>query len=67
MGDKSLLSSQIKVLAEIRNNPNITKPQLAKLCNLGKTTVGKAISTLKKLNYIKRVGANKNGYWKVLM
>lgn len=34
---------------------------------LGKTTVGKAISTLKKLNYIKRVGANKNGYWKVLM
>ena len=67
VGDKSLLSSQIKVLAEIRNSPNITKPQLAKLCNLGKTTVDKAISTLKKLNYIKRVGANKNGYWKVLM
>ncbi len=48
MGDKSLLNSQEKVLAEIRNNPNITKPELSKLCNLGKTTVDNAISKLKK-------------------
>lgn len=66
VGDKSLLNSQVKVLTEIRNNPNITKPELAKLCNLGKTTVDNAISNLKKLNYIKRVGSNKNGYWEVL-
>ena len=41
VGDKSksndLSISQIKVLAEIRNNPNITKPQLMIKCELGKT------------------------------
>ena len=43
VGDKSksnaLSISQIKVLAEIRNNPNITKPQLMIKCELGKTIV----------------------------
>ena len=58
--------SQIKVLAEIRNNPNITKPQLMVKCNLGKTSIDNIIKILKNKGYIKRVGANKNGYWEVL-
>ncbi len=66
MGDKMLTKSQIKVLAEIRNNNNITKPQLEILCNLGKTSIDNAISQLKKLGYIERTGSNKNGYWKIL-
>ena len=40
MGDKvgyiNLNISQIKVMAEIRNNPNITKPELMVKCDLGK-------------------------------
>ena len=66
MGDKSLNNSEIKVLAEIRNNPNVTKPQLEVLCNLGKTSIDNCISLLKKKKYIERVGARKNGYWKVI-
>lgn len=58
--------SQIKVLAEIRNNPNITKQQLMVKCNLGKTSIDNIIKILKNKGYIKRVGANKNGYWEVL-
>ena len=54
VGDKILNTTQIKVLAEIRNNVNVTKPQLAILCNLGKTSIDNAISKLKKLSYIKR-------------
>lgn len=66
MGNKKLNNSQIKVLAEIRNNPNITMQQLMSLCELGKTSIDNSISTLKKLDYIERIGSNKTGYWKVL-
>lgn len=65
VGNKNLNNSQIKVLAEIRNNPNITKQQLMTLCELGKTSIDNIISTLKKLGYIERIGSNKSGYWKV--
>ena len=65
MGNKNLNNSQIKVLAEIRNNPNVTKQQLMILCELGKTSIDNIISTLKKLGYIERIGSNKTGYWKV--
>ena len=61
-----LNNSEIKVLAEIRNNPNVTKPRLEVLCNLGKTSIDNCISLLKKKKYIERVGARKNGYWKVI-
>ena len=70
VGDKSksntLNISQIKVLAEIRNNRNITKPQLMIKCELGKTSIDKIIKTLKDKGYIKRIGSNKTGYWDVL-
>ena len=65
VGDKTLNISAIKVLAEIRNNPNITKPQLMIKCDLGKTSIDNIIKKLKGMNYIERIGANKNGYWKV--
>ena len=64
VGDKTLNDSQTRVLAEIRNNPNITKLQLMMACNLGKTSVDNIISVLKKKGYIERVGSNKSGYWK---
>ena len=53
LGDKTgdiseLNNTQIKVLSEIRNNPNVTKPELEKLVGVGKTTIDNAISVLKK-------------------
>ena len=64
VGNKSLNDSQTRVLAEIRNNPNITKPQLMIICHLGKTSIDKIISVLKEKGYIERIGSNKSGYWK---
>lgn len=64
VGDKSLNDFQTRVLAEIRNNPNITKPQLMIICHLGKTSIDKIISVLKEKSYIERIGSNKSGYWK---
>ena len=64
VGNKNLNISQITVLAEIRNNPNITKPELVVKCDLGKTSIDNIISFLRKNNIIERVGSNKTGYWK---
>ncbi|XCP84422.1 RNA-binding domain-containing protein [Roseburia hominis] len=70
VGDKSLESSlnhtQTSILAEIRNDPNITKSRLAEILKLGKTSIDKGMAVLKKYGYIERIGSNKSGYWKVL-
>lgn len=65
-GNKLLNRTQVEVLAEIRNNPNITKSQLCIVCNVGKTAVDRSIDKLKMLGFIKRVGSRKIGYWEVL-
>lgn len=62
----ALNQTQVRILAEIRNNPNITKSRLMELLKLGKTSIDKGLSTLKKYGYVERVGSRKTGYWKVL-
>ena len=64
MSDKSLNDSQTRVFAEIWNNTNVTKPQLMVVCHLGKTSIDKIISVLKKKGFIERIGSNKSEYWK---
>ena len=49
----------------MRNNPNITQPQLMSAIGVGKTAIQNNIAFLKKNGYIERVGSNKNGYWSV--
>ena len=56
-------NTQARVLSEIRNNPNITIPQVARNQALAKSTVDKTIAVLKKAGIIERVGSNKTGYW----
>ena len=66
-GDKSKLNNtQTKIYSEIQNNPNITKPQIAQLVGVGKTTVDNAIAVLKQKGYIKRSGSRKTGFWEIL-
>lgn len=62
-----LNKTQVRILAELRNNPNITKVLLMKRLNLGKTSIDNGLSTLKKYGYVERVGSRKSGYWKVLI
>lgn len=60
-----LSPTQIKVLAEMRNNSHITKPELSSKINVGKTAIDNAITKLKDSGYLTREGSNKNGTWKV--
>ena len=65
--DNSLLNvTQQRLLQELRNNPNLTQPQLATIMGLGKSAIQNNISFLKKNGYIERIGANKRGYWKII-
>lgn len=69
-GNKSeysmLNETQTGILTEIRNNPNITKIRIGDNLSIGKTTVDRGITALKKMGYIERIGSNKTGYWEVL-
>lgn len=65
VGDKTLNLTQGRILKEIEKNSKITQVKLMKITGLGRTSIQKNISYLRKFNYIERVGANKNGYWKI--
>ena len=49
----------------MRNNPNITIPQLSKLIGINRAAIDKNIVYLKANGYLKRIGSNKSGYWQV--
>lgn len=66
-GANALNETQTRVLSEMRNNPNITKPQLAAVVGRSETTVDNCIAALKRAGCIRRMGSNKNGYWDVLV
>ena len=69
VGDKTkkLNPTRQRIMEEIRNNPNITQPQLMAIIGIGKTAIQNNIAFLKKNGYIERVGSNKNGYWRVML
>lgn len=62
---KPLNARRVKILEEMRNNPNITQVQLSKIIGVGITAIENNIKFLKENGYIERVGSNKTGYWKV--
>lgn len=63
---KELPDNYEKVLGLIRDNPNITKTQIAKELHIGKSTVDRAIESLKSHGLIERIGSKKSGYWKAM-
>ena len=50
---------------EMRDNPNVTLPQLMIEIGLGRTAIQNNVTYLRKNGLIERVGSNKTGYWKV--
>jgi ATP-dependent DNA helicase RecG len=50
----------------ISSNPHITRSALAKALKVSLRTVDRTLNSLKATGIIDRVGADKNGYWRVL-
>ncbi|MCQ2483146.1 MAG: putative DNA binding domain-containing protein [Clostridia bacterium] len=63
---KGLNSHRTRILSEMRDNPNVTADELAKILSISKTAIENNIAFLKKNGYVERIGANKGGYWKIL-
>ncbi len=55
-----------QVLETIKVTPNLSYNQIAVKIGKSPATVKRALSKLKELNLIKRVGSDKNGYWEIL-
>ena len=54
-----------KIIELILQNPNITSMELGKKLNISDRMVRKYVAELKKAGKLERIGADKNGYWKV--
>lgn len=67
VGDKTdakLTLNRMRMISEVRNNPNITSGQLANILGISMTAVEKNIGFLKDNGYIERIGPNKKGIGK---
>ena len=57
---------QESILKLILDKPNITQEKLGRLLGVTLKTISRNFKVLIEQNYVKRVGANKNGYWQVI-
>lgn len=59
-------STLLVIFNQIKLNNEITAREISEINNVPLRTVQRAISKLKELKFIERVGSNKTGYWKIL-
>ena len=62
----NLTPAEQEVFREISKLPRITKEQLHTITSLSKSTIDRAIKSLKEKGVIVRVGSNKTGYWEII-
>jgi ATP-dependent DNA helicase RecG len=62
-----LTDSQLKILAEMIENPKVTQKKLATIVGINDKNIRNNIQVLKKKGLVERVGPDKGGNWKVLI
>lgn len=60
-----LRNTSIEILKLIIENNRITQEEISIKLNKVESTIYRNIKKLKKLDIIERIGANKDGYWKI--
>ncbi len=60
-----LVDSQRTIIGLVRQNPDISKREMAELIGISTTAIDKNIVALKKLGLLARVGSAKSGHWEV--
>ena len=53
------------VLMLIKNNPKITRKQIADTLQKDLRTIGRSIASLQQMRKLKRIGSNKSGHWQI--
>ncbi len=63
---KQLNETQDKIISLIKQNPNITQKEMAKILKISREKVKYHIAVLKETNILTREGSTKKGTWKIL-
>ena len=73
MGEKSEIAQNEpvneplkRVLAVIKERPNLSKEKIAEKIGMSRATVTRALAKLVESGAIKRVGSDKTGHWEIL-
>ena len=59
-------ANQQKILNAIEQNPFLSQKEISDYLCLARETVNRNMKKLQELGIIKRIGADKNGYWEIL-
>ena len=58
-------ANQQKIIDVIKNNPFVTQEELAEIVGIARKNIVANMKKLQDNGLIKRVGADKNGYWQI--
>ena len=64
-GSEKTATSSEKILGLIKQNPTISATEIAKLIGMSSRGVEKHIRRLREAGVLKRIGADKGGYWEI--
>ena len=62
---EELTDNRIKILRAIIENPYITKSELIKIVGISYTSISRNIEAMRN-KYLRRVGADKGGFWEII-
>ena len=63
--EESTVKSTVKILDLIKENPSITRQEIAEVLEMSVEGVDKNIKKLKISGQLKRVGPDKGGHWEI--
>jgi predicted HTH transcriptional regulator len=63
--NKLFTNTFLKILSHISKNPTATAVQMAEMLGVKARQCERILAAMKKKGLIERVGANKNGFWKI--
>ena len=63
--NKVINKTALQILQLLKENGRLTRKDLSEKTGLSDSGIKKIINSLREEGFIKRIGANKNGYWKV--
>ena len=61
-----LTVNQKKILEEVKKNPFVTQEELAEIISITRKSINENMKKLQSQKIIERIGADKNGYWKII-
>jgi ATP-dependent DNA helicase RecG len=59
------ISAKDRILEILRENPNLTRSEMAQLLGKSQNTIKDHLAALKSENRVERIGSDRDGYWRV--